>query len=48
VVIARRHWAALSATLHGDQGARTFLTSRPDVVLVECGDLATGTDVDEP
>jgi CTP:molybdopterin cytidylyltransferase MocA len=48
VVIARRHWAALSATLHGDQGARSFLTSRPDVVLVECGDLATGTDVDEP
>jgi CTP:molybdopterin cytidylyltransferase MocA len=48
VVIARRHWAALSATLHGDEGARTFLRGRPDVVLVECGDLATGTDVDEP
>ncbi|KAA0098142.1 nucleotidyltransferase family protein [Mycolicibacterium sp. P1-18] len=48
VVIAGRHVAALTATLHGEQGARAFLTSTPGVVAVECGDLATGTDVDEP
>jgi len=48
VVIARRHWSALSATLHGDEGARAFLSGSADVVLVECGDLAAGTDVDEP
>lgn len=47
VAIARRHWAALSETLSGDEGARRFLATRDDVVLVECGDLATGADVDE-
>jgi len=48
VVIARRHRAALSATLHGDEGARTFLKGSRGVVFVECGDLATGLDVDQP
>lgn len=48
VVIARRHWAALSATLHGDEGARAFLSSSADVISVECGDLASGADVDAP
>jgi nicotine blue oxidoreductase len=34
-------------TLQGDEGARAFLTGRrADVLAVECGDLATGTDVD--
>lgn len=46
VVVAREHWAALLATLHGDQGARAFLRGRHDVLAVECGDLASGTDVD--
>ena len=46
VVIARRHWPALEAALHGDEGARRFLAGRDDVVAVECGDLATGVDVD--
>jgi CTP:molybdopterin cytidylyltransferase MocA len=46
VVVGRRHLTALAATLSGDEGARTFLTSRDDVVAVECGDLATGLDVD--
>jgi CTP:molybdopterin cytidylyltransferase MocA len=46
VVIAGRHVAALAETLHGDEGARTFLAGRDDVVAVECGDLATGVDVD--
>jgi CTP:molybdopterin cytidylyltransferase MocA len=47
VVIAKRYLAPLSATLSGDEGARTFLGGRDDVVTVECGDLATGVDVDE-
>lgn len=47
VVVAHRHLGALAATLHGDQGARAFLGGRDDVVTVECGDLATGLDIDE-
>ncbi len=47
VVVARRHLPALAATLRGDQGARTFLGSRNDVTVIECGDLATGLDIDE-
>lgn len=46
VLIARRHWPALLASLHGDEGARAFLRGRDDVVAVECGDLATGADID--
>jgi hypothetical protein len=34
-------------TAVGDQGARSYLADR-DVTLVECGDLATGRDVDRP
>lgn len=47
VVIARAHWSGLLATLRGDEGARAFFAGRDDVVTVECGDLATGEDVDE-
>ena len=32
-------------TAAGDRGARDYLAAR-DVTLVECGDLATGRDVD--
>ncbi|MCV7370595.1 molybdopterin-guanine dinucleotide biosynthesis protein MobA [Mycolicibacterium duvalii] len=48
VVLARRHWPALLDTLHGDTGAGAFLRSRADVVAVDCADLASGEDVDEP
>lgn len=48
VVVARRHWPALLASLSGDDGARGFLRQRPDLVAVECADLATGADIDEP
>lgn len=48
VVIGSRHWPALEATLRGDRGARVFLAGRTDVVTVECGDLASGADIDEP
>jgi nicotine blue oxidoreductase len=46
VVIARRHWPALLAALRGDEGAKPFLRGRTDVVTVDCGDLATGADID--
>jgi len=46
VVIARRHWAGLLRGLHGDEGARSFLSARRDVVAVDCADLATGVDID--
>jgi CTP:molybdopterin cytidylyltransferase MocA len=46
VVVADRHWAELLAGLQGDEGARTFLSARRDVVEVQCADLATGRDID--
>ncbi len=46
VVIARRHWPELVGTLRGDEGARSFLAARADVVWVDCADLATGADID--
>lgn len=48
VVMAGRHVPDLAATATGDSGGRDFLARRDDVVLVECGDLATGVDVDVP
>ncbi len=48
VVLARRHWPALAGRLQGDTGAGPFLRGRDDVLAVECGDLATGADIDEP
>jgi len=35
------------ATATGDQGARGYLVEH-GATMVECGDLATGTDVDRP
>ena len=46
VVVARRHWAELRRGLRGDEGARSFLSARGDVVEVDCADLATGRDID--
>jgi CTP:molybdopterin cytidylyltransferase MocA len=46
VVIARTHWPQLLDGLAGDEGARPFLRDRTDVVEVDCGDLASGDDVD--
>ena len=45
VLLGRDHWAGVVATASGDQGARVYLRSRA-VTLVECGDLASGVDVD--
>ncbi len=47
VLIGRDHWAGVLETAHGDKGARDYLAMhRP--TPVECGDLATGRDVDTP
>ncbi|EUA14996.1 mobA-like NTP transferase domain protein [Mycobacterium kansasii 732] len=48
VVIARSHWPAVLAAMSGDQGAAAYLRIAPDVELVDCSDLATGVDIDEP
>lgn len=45
VLIGRDHWAGVLADASGDRGARGYL-ARHRVIDVECGDLATGADVD--
>lgn len=45
VLLGRDHWAGVAASAAGDRGARDYLAAR-DVAVVECGDLATGRDVD--
>lgn len=45
VLLGRGHWVDVAASATGDQGARHYLADR-EVTLVECGDLATGVDVD--
>lgn len=47
VVIGAGHWGRVVGAAHGDVGARAVLAS-PRTTLVECGDLATGDDVDRP
>lgn len=46
VLIGRAHWPSVTAAVHGDTGARDWLSARDDVVAVECADLAAGNDVD--
>ena len=45
VLIGRDHWSAVREVARGDRGARDLLAAG-DVLLVECGDLAGGRDVD--
>jgi len=45
VLLGREHWAGILDSATGDHGARDYLRSH-EVALVECGDLATGHDVD--
>jgi CTP:molybdopterin cytidylyltransferase MocA len=47
VLLGREHWAGVIETAYGDRGARDYLAENPPK-LVECGDLATGRDVDRP
>jgi nicotine blue oxidoreductase len=47
VALGRAHWAGVAAGVRGDEGARRYLAAR-DVVLVECGAVGSGEDVDVP
>lgn len=46
-LIGRDHWAAVIEVARGDRGARDYFRAH-EHRLVECGDLATGQDVDVP
>lgn len=45
VLLGREHWQPVIDGAVGDRGARDYLAQH-DVELIECGDLATGRDVD--
>ena len=45
VLLGRDHWAGVLDSAAGDSGARDYLETH-DHFHVECGDLATGADVD--
>ena len=45
VLLGRHHWAGVLGSATGDRGARDYLVAHA-ALLVECGDLATGRDVD--
>lgn len=45
VLLGRDHWPGVLEETEGDRGAKGYLATH-DVVLVECGDLASGVDVD--
>lgn len=47
VLLGRDHWPGVVEAATGDAGARDYL-ARHMVYEVECGDLATGEDVDRP
>ena len=47
VLIGAPHFEALRSALTGDSGANAYLAAH-GVAGVECGDLATGRDVDRP
>jgi CTP:molybdopterin cytidylyltransferase MocA len=47
VLLAREHWAEVTARAAGDEGARPFLRAHPELVAaVECGDTGRADDVD--
>lgn len=47
VLMGRDHWEGVLGSARGDAGARGYLR-KVAPLLVECGDLARGTDVDAP
>jgi CTP:molybdopterin cytidylyltransferase MocA len=47
VLIGREHWAGVTQTATGDEGARRYLAAH-DVVEVDCTGLADPTDLDVP
>jgi molybdenum cofactor cytidylyltransferase len=48
VGIAREHWPGVLSRLSGDQGAAAYLRTASDVESVDCSDLASGRDWDQP
>jgi molybdenum cofactor cytidylyltransferase/nicotine blue oxidoreductase len=47
VLIGREHWAGISATATGDEGARGYLATH-EPVEIDCTGLADPTDLDVP
>lgn len=47
VLVGSAHWAGFAEAAVGDRGARDYLV-RTQAVTIECGDLATGRDLDFP
>lgn len=47
VLIGRDHWAGVHSSAFGEHGARDYLATH-EHERVECGDLASGRDVDVP
>jgi CTP:molybdopterin cytidylyltransferase MocA len=47
VLIGRDHWPGVQSSAEGDRGARGYLEGH-HLTLCECGDLATGRDLDRP
>lgn len=47
VLLGRDHWTGVIGAAVGDRGARDYLRTRR-VTFVECGDIGSGHDVDEP
>jgi CTP:molybdopterin cytidylyltransferase MocA len=48
VLLGRWWWTEVGDTAQGDRGARDWLATREDLLLIECGDLGSGRDVDAP
>lgn len=49
VLLGSAHFAGVARTAHGDAGARDYLRDHQDeMTLVECGDVASPTDIDTP
>lgn len=47
VLIGREHWSSAAEAAGGERGARDYFLGRANKV-VECGDLASGPDLDTP
>ena len=48
VLVSRSRWAEVCVLSSGDQGAKPFLESEPDLHLIEVGDISDGRDLDTP
>jgi CTP:molybdopterin cytidylyltransferase MocA len=47
VLLGRQHWAQIAELAVGDVGARPYLSTHADrVLIVECGDVSDGSDLD--